>query len=159
MRTVTRALVAGATGITALNTVTYLDMALRARPASTTPERSVEKLAGVAHVGLGEGDKATNRKAGIGPLLGYATGVGVTVAYAYLMRRMGRRPPWPVSAVALAALAMVGADAPLVVTRVTDPRRWSAVDWASDVVPHLAYGAAAAVAYQLAATGPDRRRD
>lgn len=31
-------LAAGAAGTTALNAVTYLDMALRGRPASTTPE-------------------------------------------------------------------------------------------------------------------------
>jgi hypothetical protein len=155
MRTVTRAVVAGATGTTALNAVTYLDMAVRARPASSTPEESVQKLADAAHVGLGEGEKAQNRKAGIGPLLGYATGVGVAVGYSFLLRRLGRRPPWPASAVALGALAMVGANAPMVVTGVTNPRRWSAADWVADLVPHLAYGAAAAVAYDLAA--PDRR--
>jgi len=30
----------------------------------------------------------------------------------------------------------------------TDPREWSASDWASDVVPHLAYGAVAALVYE-----------
>jgi hypothetical protein len=161
MRTVTRALVAGATGTTALNTVTYLDMALRARPASSTPEQSVQKLSEATHVGLGEDGKADNRKAGIGPLLGYATGLGAAVGYAYLLRRLGRRPPWPVSAVALSALAMVGANAPMVVTGVTNPRRWSAADWAADVVPHLAYGTAAAAALHKATAadgaGPGRR--
>jgi hypothetical protein len=157
MQTLPPALVAGATGTTALNAVTYLDMALRARPASSTPEQSVQKLAEVAHVGLGEGEKAENRKSGIGPLLGYATGIGVAMAYSLLLRRLGRRPPWPVSAVALGALAMVGANAPMVVTGVTNPRRWSAADWAADVVPHLAYGAAAAVAYDRA-TAAQRRR-
>ncbi len=151
MQTVNRALVAGATGTTALNAATYLDMALRARPASSTPEQSVQKLADVAHVGLGPEGKADNRKAGIGPLLGYATGIGVAVGYDYLLRRMGRRPPpWPVSAVALTALAMVGANLPMVVTGVTNPRRWSTADWAADVVPHLAYGTAAAAAYHKA---------
>ena len=29
----------------------------------------------------------------------------------------------------------------MTVLGVTDPRTWSAVDWISDVVPHLAYGA------------------
>ncbi|HEV7623003.1 MAG TPA: hypothetical protein VGO26_02625 [Amnibacterium sp.] len=36
---------AGADGTTALNAVAYLDMVLRARPASSTPETSVERLA------------------------------------------------------------------------------------------------------------------
>jgi hypothetical protein len=146
MHDVTSALVAGATGTTALNAVTYLDMAVRARPASSTPEQSVQKLADAGHVGLGAGEKAANRKAGLGPLLGYATGIGVAVGYALLVRRLGRRPPLPVSAAALGALAMVGANVPMVAAGVTDPRRWSAADWASDVVPHLAYGVASAVA-------------
>lgn len=30
---------------------------------------------------------------------------------------------------------------------VTDPRRWTAADWAADVIPHLAYGALAAAVY------------
>jgi hypothetical protein len=29
----------------------------------------------------------------------------------------------------------------MTVLGVTDPRAWSLVDWISDVVPHLAYGA------------------
>jgi hypothetical protein len=148
MHTVARGLVAGAAATTALNAVTYLDMAVRGRPPSSTPEQSVQKLADAAHVGLGPAEKARNRKAGLGPLLGYATGAGVAVAYAYLVR--GRRLPWPVNAVALTALAMVAANAPMTVTGVTDPRRWSAADWAADVVPHLAYGAAAAAVYDRA---------
>jgi hypothetical protein len=155
MQTITRGLVAGAAATTALNAVTYLDMAVRGRPPSSTPEQSVEKLADATHVGLGEGEKRENRKSGLGPLLGYATGVGVAVAYAFLLR--GRRLPWPVSAAALAGLAMVAANAPMTATGVTDPRRWSAADWASDLVPHLAYGAAAAAVYDRAAAGRDRR--
>ncbi|MGH4015993.1 MAG: hypothetical protein ACRDSL_19140 [Pseudonocardiaceae bacterium] len=41
---------AGAAGTTALNAVTYLDMAVRGRPASDTPERSVQRLAALAQV-------------------------------------------------------------------------------------------------------------
>jgi hypothetical protein len=149
MRTITRGVVAGAAATTALNAVTYIDMAVRGRPPSSTPEQSVQKLADATHIGLGEGQQAENRKAGLGPLLGYATGVGVAVAYAFLAR--GRRLPGPVSAVALTAMAMVGANAPMTVTGITDPRRWSAADWASDVVPHLAYGVAAAAVYDRTA--------
>ncbi|MCP9968874.1 hypothetical protein LUX57_29935 [Actinomadura madurae] len=48
MDRLTRGLAAGAAGTTALNLVTYLDMAVRGRPASSTPEQSVERLADVA---------------------------------------------------------------------------------------------------------------
>lgn len=44
---------------------------------------------------------------------------------------------------ALGALAMAGADGPLVGLGLTDPGDWAAADWASDVIPHLGYGAAA----------------
>jgi hypothetical protein len=155
MQTIVRGAVAGAAATTALNAVTYLDMAVRGRPPSSTPEQSVQKLADATHLGLGQGEKAENRKSGLGPLLGYATGIGVGVAYAYLLR--GRRLPWPVSAAALTAMAMVAANVPMTVTRVTDPRRWSAADWASDVVPHLAYGAAAAAVYDQAGAANGRR--
>ncbi len=35
---------AGAAGATALNALTYVDMAVRGRPASSTPETTVERL-------------------------------------------------------------------------------------------------------------------
>ena len=41
---------AGAAGTTALNAVTYLDMALRGRPTSDTPEQTVRRLSEVTHV-------------------------------------------------------------------------------------------------------------
>ena len=40
-----RGAVAGAAGTTALNAATYLDMALRARPASETPQHAVDEIA------------------------------------------------------------------------------------------------------------------
>ena len=39
---------AGAAGTTALNLVTYLDVAARGRPSSSTPEVTVEKVATVS---------------------------------------------------------------------------------------------------------------
>ena len=36
---------------------------------------------------------------------------------------------------------LVAANGPMTVLGVTDPRTWSATDWISDLVPHLAYGA------------------
>src|SRR3954468_1758615 len=73
-----RGAAAGAAGTTALNIVTYLDMALRGRPASTTPDRTVERLAGTAHLSIpGEGERRASRVEGLGALTGLVAGVGV----------------------------------------------------------------------------------
>ncbi|MDG4762698.1 hypothetical protein O7632_00995 [Solwaraspora sp. WMMD406] len=141
MRRIWSGLLAGAAGTSALNMVTYLDMAGRARPASSTPERSVGRLAETLHVPLGDEETASNRRAGLGPLLGYVTGLGAAALYAVVGPR--RVPIWAATGL-LAALAMAGSDAPMTVLKVSDPRQWSAADWASDVVPHLAYGLVAA---------------
>ncbi|GAA4398740.1 hypothetical protein GCM10023088_83130 [Actinomadura verrucosospora] len=146
MDRITRGLTAGAAGTTALNMVTYLDMAVRGRPASSTPEKSVEKLADVVGFALGEGEEAENRKAGLGPMLGFGTGLGAGLLYGLLAGR--RRFPRPAGTAVLTALAMAGSTAPMTVLGLTDPRKWSASDWASDVVPHLAYGAVAALVYE-----------
>ena len=59
---------AGAAGITALNAITYLDRAVRARPASDTPAQAVEQLAQKAGAGIpGEGDDRANRLGASGP--------------------------------------------------------------------------------------------
>jgi hypothetical protein len=145
MKNLMGGIVAGAAATTALNIVTYLDMALRARPASTTPEMSVERLAEASGVDLGEGEQADNRKAGLGPLLGYGTGLGAGAVYGLLTR--DRHPSWATNALALTALAMIGSNAPMTLLGLTDPRQWSVSDWISDVLPHLAYGVAAASVY------------
>src|SRR3954454_18663366 len=73
-----RGAAAGAAGTTALNIVTYLDMALRGRPASTTPERTVEGLAPPAPLSSpGEGERRARRVEGLGALTGVRSGVGV----------------------------------------------------------------------------------
>jgi len=133
---------AGAVGVTALNAVTYADMAFRARPASETPSQAVENLAQTAGVQIpGEGQERDNRLAGLGPLSGIATGVAVGVAGSVLLPVL-RRLPAPLAAATLGAIAMLAANGPLVTMGLTKPRDWSASDWLSDVVPHLAYGAA-----------------
>ncbi|HEX6498657.1 MAG TPA: hypothetical protein VF054_06445 [Micromonosporaceae bacterium] len=142
MGRIVRGLVSGAAGTLALNAVTYADMAVRGRPASTTPEQSVQRLADATGIDLGDGEKAGNRRAGLAPLLGYATGVGVAVGYALLVPR---RLSWPATAGLLGGGAMIAANAPMTVLRITDPRRWTPADWLSDAVPHLAYGVAAAL--------------
>jgi hypothetical protein len=137
-----RGLAAGAAGVTALNAITYLDMAVRARPSSATPSQAVEQLAEKAGTPVpGEGEERDNRLAGLGPLAGILTGatVGVTAAFA---RPALARVPAPLAVALLGALAMAAADGPLVALGLTKPGDWTPADWASDVIPHLGYGAA-----------------
>ncbi len=138
---VLRGAAAGAAGSTALNAITYLDMAIRGRGTSSTPEQTVERLAQTAHVPIpGEGETRQNRVQGLGPLTGLVAGVGVGVAVG-LVRAAGYRAR-PVVGTLLTTLGvLVAANGPMTVLGVTDPRTWSATDWVSDLVPHLAYGA------------------
>ncbi len=97
---------AGAAGTTALNVITYLDIALRGRPTSTTPERTVEAMARLFGVTVpGSGDVLASRISGLGALTGYAAGIGMGMilglAYALGWRPgllvatlVRRRSPW-----------------------------------------------------------------
>ncbi|OZV72954.1 hypothetical protein CA850_31765 [Micromonospora echinospora] len=138
-------MIAGAVGSVALNMVSYLDMVLRGRPASSTPDETAGRLAGAAHVDLGGGEPAANRRAGLGPLLGYGLGVGVGALYAVAAHRRPLTPPVAVGLLGATVMAM--SDATMTALRVTDPRRWSRADWVADIVPHLAYGVAAAATW------------
>ncbi|MDJ0358305.1 hypothetical protein [Paenarthrobacter sp. PH39-S1] len=135
---------AGAAGTTALNAVTYLDMVLRGRPTSDTPEKTVEKVAEVAHLKIpGSGEERKNRVAGLGPMTGLAAGIGVGAIFG-CARSAGLHPGPATSALLAAAAAMAGADGPMSALGITDPKSWSVVDWMSDIIPHLAYGAVTA---------------
>ncbi|MFG1780133.1 hypothetical protein ACGFIR_13365 [Micromonospora sp. NPDC049051] len=147
--------IAGAVGSTALNVVSYLDMVLRARPASSTPEESARRLAEVAHVDLGSGDRAANRRSGLGPLLGYGIGVAAGIGYALLAR--GRRMPLPLATGVLGGAVMTMSDGSMTVLGVTDPRTWRRSDWLADLVPHLAYGVAAAATWNRLRPHTSRR--
>lgn len=152
VRDMLRGAAAGAAGTTALNAVTYLDMAWRARPASTTPSDTVDEAVARTPVDVpGEGDDRDNRVSAVGALTGLATGVGVGVAYG-LVRAVGLRPPRLVGAVLASAAALVGSNGPMTALGVTDPRSWSGTDWVSDVVPHVAYGIVTAYAFSDAAS-------
>jgi hypothetical protein len=134
-----RGAAAGAAGTTALNAVTYLDMVVRGRGASSTPEDSVEKLAETAHVPIpGEGETRQNRLQGLGALLGLAAGIGAGAAGG-LARASGYRSSTPVGTALTALGVLVAANGPMTALGITDPRRWSAADWISDLVPHVAY--------------------
>jgi hypothetical protein len=131
-------LTAGAVGTVALNTATYLDMFARARQSSGVPGEVAGRLADCAGVSLGEQEEeAEPRKTGLGVGLGYAVARG----------RL-RRLPLTVAGPVLGLAAMAGSDVPASVLGVTDPRRWPAESWLSDLLPHLAYGFATAATYE-----------
>lgn len=129
-----RGLLAGAAGNLVLDAVTYLDMAVRARPASEVPARTAE--AGLDRAGLSVSD---DQAEAAGALAGIATGVGVGVATA-VVRSAGVRLSPLGGAVVTGAVAMAVSDGGAALAGVTDPRGWGATDWVSDVVPHLAFG-------------------
>ncbi|WP_034262299.1 hypothetical protein [Actinospica robiniae] len=140
MNTIVRGVMAGAAGTCALNGATHLDMAVRGRPSSTTPEETAEAVAARANVCIpGAGPDRQARVTGLGALSGIAVGTGVGVLSAGL-RRMGVRLPLWAGAATVAALAMAAGNLPIVRLGVSDPRSWSVGDWLSDALPHLAYG-------------------
>jgi hypothetical protein len=147
-----RGIAAGAVGTIALDVVSYLDMVVRARPASSVPADVVGALAERAGVELvADGESAANRRSGIGALLGYGVGLGGGVAYGLLRSLLpAPRRPW-VAAAGLGLAAMAASDAPATALGVTDPRTWGAAGWASDLLPHLAYGLATATVYEALA--------
>jgi hypothetical protein len=132
--------VAGAAGTTTLNVVTYLDIAIRGRSTSTTPELTVEALARL--VGLtvpGSGDVLANRISGLGALTGYAAGIGMGLILG-LAYGLGWRPSLLVATLVATVLALVGTNGPTTVLGVTNPLTWGLVGWISDLVPHFGYG-------------------
>jgi hypothetical protein len=136
---------AGAAGTTALNAITYLDMALRGRPVSNIPEEAIEQASAKTHVAIpGNGERRSNRVSGIAALSGIATGVGVGVLVGVL-RGLGWQVSAPTTAVAAGAGAMAFANIPLAASGLSDPRTWSTADWISDLVPHAAYGIVTAI--------------
>jgi hypothetical protein len=139
---------AGAAGTSALNVITYLDIALRGRPTSTTPERTVEAMARLFGVTVpGSGDVLASRISGLGALTGYAAGIGMGMVLG-LAYALGWRPGLLVATLVASALALIGTNGPMTVLGVTDPRTWSLVDWISDLVPHLGYGIVTALVLQ-----------
>jgi hypothetical protein len=132
-----RGAAAGAAGTTALDVVTYLDMAVRGRAASSTPERTVEKLAEKAHLPIpGEGEKRVNRVQALGALTGLVAGIGVGGLLG-LARASGFRAGTLLTTLTV----LVATNGPMTTLGITDPRTWSRTDWISDLVPHLAYSA------------------
>ena len=136
---------AGAAGTTMLNVITYLDIAVRGRPTSNAPERTVEAMANLFGLTVpGSGDVLANRISGLGALTGYAAGIGmgVTLGLAYAL---GWRPRLLVGTLVATAIALIGTNGPMTVLGVTDPRTWGIVGWISDLIPHFGYGVVTAL--------------
>lgn len=154
----TRGLAAGAAGTTVLNAVTYLDMAVRGRAASSTPERTIDALADTAGTTVpGTRAEKGNRRTALAALSGIGNGVGVGVL-ASLAHAAGVRLPGPVAAVAVGGAAMALTDGTTTALGVSDPRDWSGTDWVSDALPHLAYGAAVHAVVEAIPSPSDKPR-
>lgn len=139
---------AGAAGTTALNVVTYLDMAIRGRPTSSTPEDTVEKLSERVGVDIpGDDDTRQNRVDGLGPLTGLVAGIGVGATLG-AVRSTGWRPGLAATGTLATIGALAASNGPMTALGITDPRTWPASAWIADVVPHLAYGIVAAAVLQ-----------
>lgn len=140
IRTLLAGAAAGAAGTTALNATTYLDMSVRGRGTSSTPEDTVEAIADRIGTGVpGEGDERSNRLQGLGALSGIVTGVSTGVVLSVLHRAGLLRNPL-LGALIAGGTAMAAANVPMAKLGVSDPGEWGAQDWAADAVPHLAYG-------------------
>lgn len=145
---VTRGLLAGAAGTTALNAATYIDMVVRGRPASSTPEKTVGQMAERSGASI-PGDETTEqaRTSGLGALLGIAAGVG-SGALLGALRAAGWPRSWMSTATVAWALATLAGNAPMVGMGVVDPRQWKPADWAADLVPHGVYAIVTATALE-----------
>ena len=143
--------VAGATGTMALDITTYGDMLLRGRPASGVPAQVAGILADKVGLDLSASgatdEQAQSRRSAIGALMGYATGLSIGIAYGLLRPRLGAVST-PLAGVALGLAAMATSDVPIAATGASDPRTWSAADWAADLIPHLVYGFVTVITYE-----------
>lgn len=151
---------AGAVGTAVLNTTTYLDMVVRDRPSSDVPSETVERMTDLVGVTLeeeaadeDEQPAGSNRKQGLGALMGFATGYGVGAVYGLLREGPLARLPRTVAGVGIAAAATAVTVGPYAALGVSDPREWGAKGWAADIIPHLCFGWATAATYDALARG------
>jgi hypothetical protein len=140
---------AGAVGTAALNIASYADMASRGRPASEAPATMVKNVA--SSIGIdalaADDDSASNRRSGVGALLGYANGLTVGAVYGAVRPILRGRIPLILGAFAAAAAAMALGDVPLAKSGATDPKTWGPSGWLADLIPHGLFGLALALSF------------
>ena len=147
-----RGLGAGAAGTVTLNIITYADMAIRGRPASSTPQQIAETLArwaGLlppADVPGGNPPQAQHRATAIGALMGYATGLGVGTLYGVLQPRINL--PLVAGGLAAGLLAEAASDGTAIAIAGSNPKTWGLTGWLEDIIPHAAYGLMVALVYR-----------
>lgn len=147
-----RGLGAGAAGTVTLNIVTYADMALRGRPASSTPQKISATLARwlgllpAAEVPGGNPPQAQHREIAVGALMGYATGLGVGALYGVLQPRVNL--PLVAGGLAAGMLAESASDGTAIVIAGSNPKTWGLSGWLEDIIPHAAYGLMVALVYR-----------
>lgn len=144
--------VAGSVGTIALDTTTYLDMALRGRAPSEMTRTLVQKLAGKLGIdGLATDrpdERTKNRQDAIGALMGYGLGKSVGIVYALI-----KPPVNPVlGGVIAGAVAMAVTDGSAVALGATDISTWDAAAWLSDLIPHALYGLTVALMVEALST-------
>ena len=153
LNAVMRGIIAGATGTVALDTTTYLDMAIRGRSSSNAPSIMVDMVAKKIHLPLStqgtssKDQSAQNRESGLGALLGYVNGVGTGVIYGMLRSRFDEIPT-PLAATLVGLTAMAASDVPTVALRVSNPKTWGISGWLADTIPHLIYGIVTVATYE-----------
>ncbi len=74
-------------------------------------------------------------------------GLGIGAAYGLVRPRLNAVPTL-LAGVGLCIAAMAASDGPATALGVTDPTTWGFNSWASDIVPHLAYGLTTALTYE-----------
>jgi len=117
-------------------------MVLRGRPASGVPVKAVEMMLQRLGVEIaGDTQQQDSRGSALGALSGIATGLLIGTAASFA-RDHGVRLSAPVGAVVTGAAAMAATDVPMALSGISDPRTWTAQDWAVDGIAHLAYGIA-----------------
>jgi hypothetical protein len=91
-------------------------------------------------------ETAQNRKSGLGALSGYMVGLGIGTAYGLIRPHLGGVSKMRAGVVPGLA-AMAGSDVPAAALGVTNPAKWDANSWLSDILPPFAYGLMTAVVY------------
>lgn len=150
MRGLLAGAVAGAAGTMALDVVSYGDMAMRGRKSSDMPAEIVRRLAAKAgnaqlSTPIDDASETTkNRRSALGALSGYAIGITIGALYGAVSLAAGTKRGLLLRTVALGAIAMAASDVPAALLGATNLKEWSAMSWASDIMPHIAYGLATA---------------